>query len=90
MAKDVDVVLRCLHLGTGQIRKLSFQICPVPIWKECLHFCPVPKWKVESFQRGKAAEGRGKMERLKGKGCGITVVKGKGDNKRSVVRLLCI
>ena len=30
------------------------------------------------------------MERLKGKGCGITVVKGKGDNKRSVVRLLCI
>ena len=30
------------------------------------------------------------MERLKGKGRGITVVKGKGDNKRSVVRLLCI
>ena len=68
----------------------KFPNLPRPHLERMFAFLPRPQMESGKFPAGGGGGGRGKMERLKGKGCGITVVKGKEDNKRSVVRLLCI
>ena len=73
--------------GDGANLERKFPNLPRPHLEIMFAFLPRPRM---GRCGGEGGGERGKMERLKGKDCGITVVKGKGDNKRSVVRLLCI